>query len=121
MGDYNALIISAKVKPQAGMTVRDFEWEISARLPPCISAYHATSHFVQVLEHDWCPGYFFLSMMTQAKYNRGVEEFLKWLEPMVMQGMGADEAWAINFSEYSRQPRIEYLQPPEGSNAPNVL
>lgn len=104
MGDYNTLIVSARINLN-GMTAENLESEIRSRLPLCDSAYHATAPFLSI-EADGT-----ISMITQAKYNRGVYEFLDWLRPMVGKGLGGGGAWAINFSEYSKELSIEYLRP----------
>lgn len=108
MGDYNVQIISAKLKRIDDDKLDEFKIEIQSRMPLLDSAYHATSPFISVSNWHHCTN---LSMIVQAKYNRGVEEFLDWLRPMVLGGMGPGDAWSINFSEYSKEPRIEYLHP----------
>jgi len=108
MGDYNVQIISAKLKRIDDDKLDAFKEEVESRLPRGDSAYHATAPFIAVANWHHCTN---LSMIVQAKYNRGVDEFLAWLGPQVLGGMGPGDAWSINFSEYTKNPRIIYLNP----------
>ena len=102
MGDYNVQIISAIVKSIKGADLEAFRTEVLERLPLRDSAYHATAPFLSIINSPETT----ISMITQAKWNRGTEDFLDWLEPMVTQGMGMGEVWAINYSEYSAEPTV---------------
>jgi hypothetical protein len=103
VGDYNVLIVSAKVRTSADE--KTFKEEFQEMFPQTDSAYHATAPFIEW--NGWT-----VSAIGQAKYNRGVAEFMDWLRPHVIAGMGPRDAWAINFSEYTDQPTIEYLREP---------
>ncbi len=103
MGDYNVQIISARIKKPPTLDDNQLREEILERLPLCDSAYHGTNPFVNV-GTDSIGTY--VSLITQAKWNRGVNEFLDWFEPMVCQGIGEDDVWSINYSEYSGEPTI---------------
>lgn len=109
MGDYNVQIISARVKTE--MSLEEFTKEVESRLCRHDSAYHATAPFINIVSERFDRS-ITVSAIIQAKYNHGIEEFLQWLEPMVVQGIGKDEAWSINFSEYGREPAIRYLDAP---------
>ena len=98
MGDYNVQIVSAGLKRIDDDKLEDFKKEVEEKAPLMNSAYQATAPFVSV---DQWHHRTYLSVMTQFKYNNGAEEFLDWLEPMVEQGMGDDEVWAINYSEWT--------------------
>jgi len=106
MGDYNVQIVSARLKEQKNKSIQEFEKDILDRLPLIDSAYHATSPFISLTDHGFG---LILSMITQAKWNDGTKEFLDWLEPMVLQGMGEDDVWAINYSEHSDKPSTRKL------------
>lgn len=108
MGDYNVQIISARVKNPDKKSSEDFKEEVESRLPKIDSAYHSTSPFISV--SDNFGDSLTLSMIVQAKYNRGVDEFIKWLKPMVIGGMGAADVWSLNFNEYDRGPKIICLR-----------
>lgn len=106
MGDYNTQIISAGIKRVDDDLLEELRSEILSRLGLCDSAYHATAPFLEIRNWHHQTN---ISMITQAKYNRGVEEFLDWLEPVVIDGLGQNETWAINFSEYSNNPTMRKL------------
>ncbi len=97
MGDYNVLIVSAKLKKKVE---RD---DINSHLPWCDSAYHATAPFINMNEHN-C-----LSLIVQTKWGHGIKEFLDWLQPNVAGGIGPSDIWAMEYSEYSSTPTIRQL------------
>lgn len=106
MGDYNTLIVSAGIKRIPDDKLKEFEDEVRARLfdeRATDSAYHATAPFLSFNQWHHQTN---MSLIVQAKYNRGVEEFLDWLKPMVVDGLGPAEVWAINFSEYTPVPQM---------------
>jgi len=118
MGDYNALIVSAGIKRIDDDKLEDFKKEILDRIGLCDSAYHATSPFISV---ENCHFQTTLSMITQAKYNRGVDDFLDWLEPQVIDGLGPEQVWSINYSEYFNEPTIRKKSPDTSENKDEVL
>lgn len=105
MGDYTTIIVSARIKIDNDKKT-SFEQEFRKRLPLVDSAYHATAPFLRIENGT-------VSCITQAKYNHGVKEFMDWFRPMVVRGLGPNNAWIINFCEYSKEPKIEYLREKE--------
>lgn len=105
MGDYNVQIINARVNVPKKYASR-FREEILRRLPLIDSAYHATAPFLEVdTSFDTT-----VSMITQTKYNKGVEEFLDWFKDYVLQGIGSNDIWSINYSEYSSVPETRSVK-----------
>lgn len=104
MGDYNVQIVTAGIEKR---DTNELENEIFERLTLCDSAYHATAPVLGI-NNSW-DHRTTITLVTQAKYNRGVEEFLDWLEPMVISGIGENDTWAINYSEYSGEPTVRKL------------
>lgn len=118
MGDYNAVFISAKLKVRTKdeEAFKKFKKKVKDKLSPRYSSYHATANFINFKRID--SRYIILTLVTQAKYNQGIEEFKNWLRPMVVQGLGLKDAWYINFGEYNQEPIIEYLGDNEIDNSP---
>jgi hypothetical protein len=107
MGDYNVLIISAGVKKIDDNAVDEFKTLISEKLPCTSSAYHATAHFISI-DNSWSHQTR-LSIITQTKWGDGIKEFIEWLTPMVVKGIGSGNVWALEFSEYDPYPIITKL------------
>ena len=107
MADYNVQIISCVVKTE--LTEEEFKKEVLDRLPLRDSAYHATAPVIQVNRYCSYADRLTLSMITQARFNVGVAEFKEWIRPMIVQGIGEDETWGINFSEHSGSPQLDSI------------
>lgn len=106
MGDYNVLIVNCGLKAKTKKEVEEIESEIKNRMGLGDSAYHDIAPFISI--SDSCVGIsgYKLSMVVQDKYGSRIPEFLDWLEPLTYGGIGPDECWAIEYTEYSSTPRI---------------
>lgn len=104
MGDYNVQIISASLKN----ITPEIEEEIVNTINKYSrnSAYHTTVNSVNI---DKTYGDFRITAIFQLKYNQGYIDILDLIRPHVIHGMGPGNAWSINFSEYDKEPEIEYL------------
>lgn len=112
MGDYSTLHVSAGIKKLSKEEKETFVEELMGRVPRTDSAYHSTSYHIYIND-DW-HHQTRIEISTQAKHGRGIKEFLDWLEPMIIQGMGQNEVWAISFNEYSPNPEIRSLYRTDG-------
>lgn len=104
MGDYTKLIVNCSVKKTD--SIEELKTEILDMISLTTSAYHCGGEILEVT-NSWdstC-----ISLITQAKYGSGIEEFLTWLKPQIVQGMGGRECYAIIINEYSDIPDIRYL------------
>jgi hypothetical protein len=112
MGDYNKLIVNCNLRDVGN--VEDFETEVRKRIGSTTSAYHCGGELLEVRPYF---GKYSLSLIVQCKYGRGIEDFLEWLKPNVLQGMGPAGAYAIEFTEYSAKPKVYYIDDPERNYA----
>lgn len=106
MGDYTKLIVNADVRGVAASEIR----EKIAELGPSSSAYHCGQVVIAVEEDSFSKGTFGVTLVCQTKYGVGQEEFLKWLEPFVVDGSGVEEIWAFQIYEWGR-PKIWAKRP----------
>ena len=106
MGDYTVLIITAGLKKIPDDKLKEFEGEVLDRMPLNDSAYQASAPTIAL--EQWFTQTR-LSLITQAKYSRGISEFLDWLRPMVVQGIGSEDVWATYYTEYCSTPQTEKL------------
>ena len=107
MGDYTKLIVSCQVNVS--------EEELKQKLTE-LSLHSSAYHSQEVVEHiaksDWHhrENCFDIVLVGQTKYGRGQEEFLKWLEPFVVDASGTQETWAFQIWEWGA-PKMWHKNP----------
>lgn len=102
MGDYTKLIVNCSIKKTENTdTLKE---EILSRIGLTTSAYHCGGELLDI-SNDWHHRTD-ITLVTQCKYGRGVDEFIEWLEPQVIGGFGPNDIWAIVCSEYDEKPII---------------
>ena len=107
MGDYTKLIVSCQVKVDLD--------ELNAKLEALSlhsSAYHSQEIVEHIVKSDWHhrESCFDIVLVGQTKYGKGQEEFLKWLEPLVVDASGTQETWAFQIWECGI-PKMWHLKP----------
>ena len=112
MGDYSKVIVECTVKVKK----EDLEAKVS-ELGLGVSAYQSEgwATIIKPCNQDPDCEHFDLVLVGQAKYERGVEEFLGWLKPHVIQGSGTGELYAMVISEYEYAPRCFHLRTKESA------
>lgn len=103
MGDYNKLIVNCSLKKMNKDEVELFEKRVRDSIGISSSAYHCGGELLHI-DNYWHHRTDF-TLVTQAKYGIGVQEFIDWLRPQVIDGMGENETFAIEFSEYDEYPK----------------
>lgn len=96
MGDYTKLIVNCSVKKTEN--TEELEAEIRDRVGLCTSAYHCGGELLKI-SNDWHHRTD-ITLVTQCKYSRGIDEFLQWLSPQIIDGFGDEEYYAIVVTEY---------------------
>jgi hypothetical protein len=102
MGDYTKLIVNCSVKLQD-------EEELKLKLEEFYfssSMYHCGGEVLHVDSDNFRTN---ITIVSQHKYSEGIEEFLSWLQPQVIDGFGKDEIFAISCTEYCTEPKIYKL------------
>lgn len=108
MGDYTKLIVNCGVKKRED--IEAFKKEIEEKLDGlCSSAYHCGGELLHI-DNEWHQRTD-LVIVNQFKYSRGLDEFLDWLEPMVRDGFGDEDIWAIIATEYENGVSFRKLNP----------
>lgn len=111
MGDYTKLIVNCSVKKMTDEEVLVFKDKIMGKMGLLSSAYHAGGEVLEV-DNEW--GHRTdVTLVTQDKYGGKLDDFLNWLAPQVTNGCGQDDAWAMTWTEYQREPDIHYLMEKE--------
>ena len=100
MGDYTKLIVNCSIKKTENTD--KLREEILEHIDLMSSAYHCGGEFLHI-ENEWHHRTD-ITLVTQAKYGRGIDEFLAWLTPMVTNGIGEDDVFAIVCDEYTSNP-----------------
>lgn len=109
MGDYTKLIVNCSVKKMTDEEAKDFENEVLERLGGLrSSAYHCAGELC-VVQNDW-QHRTELTIVNQHKYGGGIEGFLSWLEPKVIDGIGMNSLFAIVMDEYCVTPKLYYKE-----------
>jgi hypothetical protein len=106
VGDYTKIIVNCTV--WGIESSEKFRAEILERLPLHTSAYHCGGELLQVEQDKTFKAKWHVTFITQAKYGKGIKEFIEWLGPKVMDGFGSDEIFAIEIDEYS-PPRCHHV------------
>ena len=96
MGDYTKLIVNCSVKKTED--VEKLEQDIRERLDFMSSAYHCGGEMLEI-SNEW-DHRTDITLVTQTKWGNGIEDFLEWLEPQVIDGFGDEEYFAIVSCEY---------------------
>ena len=102
MGDYNKLIVNCSIKKTENIDA--LKQELKDRIGLVTSAYHCGGELIHA-DNEWDDSTSIV-IVTQCKYGRGIEEFIEWLRPQVIQGMGDGGVFAIDFSEYGSVPTV---------------
>lgn len=98
MGDYTKLIVNCSIKKTEDTEA--LREEILEKLGFLgSSAYHCGGEFLHI-ENDWHHRTD-ISIISQQKYGRNIDEFLDWLRPQIVDGFGSNDTWAIVADEYS--------------------
>lgn len=112
MGDYTKLIVTCQVEVEETL-LREKVRELGLSS----SAYHSQETIEHIGKNDWHmrqgANAFDLILIGQTKYGRGQQEFLKWLEPFVVDASGPTEIWAFQIDEYQADPTL-WRKNPEG-------
>lgn len=111
MGDYNKLIVNCGIKKIKDEEIDSLKEGLKDKIGLCSSAYHAGGEIIHV-DNDWRHRTD-ITIVTQCKYGRGIEEFIDWLKPQVIDGVGEGEVFAMNFSEYSVEPILYKMEQSE--------
>lgn len=107
MGDYTKLIVNASVKKMTDEEAAEFKLLLEDILQPSSSAYHCGGEIIHV-GNEWRHRTDIL-ICAQRKRGNGIEEFLAWLKPQLIDGMGEREAFALTFTEYQSSPDVYWL------------
>ena len=99
MGDYTKLIVNCSVKKQDEEKLRSKINEFYRSS----SMYHCGGEVLHIDSDCFRTN---ISMVSQHKYSRGIDEFIEWLEPQVIDGFGEDKIFAISCTEYSKIPKL---------------
>ena len=108
MGDYTKVIVNCAIKKIDENRIEGFRKEFLDKAYLCSSAYHCGGELLEI-DNDWHHRSD-ITFVTQLKYGRGLEEFIEWLKPLVIQGMGENDAFALVFSEYQKEPTLYYME-----------
>ena len=106
MGDYTKLIVNCTVRDIK--SCEKFSEEILERLPLCTSAYHCRGELLEIVQDVVHKKVYHVTFVTQAKYGKGIDEFIEWLGPKVVQGFGNDSIFAFEVDEYA-PPRCHHI------------
>jgi hypothetical protein len=102
MGDYTKIIVNCSLKKTEDL--ESLRREIYERLPLISSAYHCGGEILQV-GNEWHHRTD-ITLVAQAKYGRGIQEFIEWLRPQVIDGFGEGDIFAVVASEHCEIPRF---------------
>lgn len=108
MGDYNKLIVNCSINKIKDEDLEKYKAEFLDKIYIGSSAYHCGGELLEINNH-WHHKTD-ITLVTQTKNGHLIPEFLDWLEPQVIQGCGYKEAWAMEWSEYQREPTIRYMR-----------
>lgn len=108
MGDYNKLIVNCSIKKTEAEDLEKFKVEVLDKIYLSSSAYQCGGCVFHI-DNDWNHRTDII-LVTQTKYGRRIPEFLDWLAPQVIQGCGDKDAWAMEWSEYQKEPTIRYME-----------
>ena len=100
MGDYCKLIVSCEVKAVAK---EELAVEVE-KLRLVNSAYHSDERLVHVQTN--ADGQLDVIIVGQTKWGDRQKEFLDFLRPFVIKGSGPNYVFAMQFSEYSVEPKL---------------
>jgi hypothetical protein len=99
MGDYTKLIVNCNV--MSSKSVEDYKEQFLKQVYICSSAYHCGGETLHI-ENEW--GALAITFVTQLKYSRGLDEFIEWLRPQVVDGFGRKNWFALSCTEYDDKP-----------------
>jgi hypothetical protein len=108
MGDYTKVIVNCSLKKMSDKDAAKLEEEILEMAGTYSSAYHCGGELIKI-QNDWHHRSD-LTFVTQMKYSRGLDEFIDWLRPQVIEGMGECDAFAMSFTEYQKEPTVYYKE-----------
>lgn len=100
MGDYTKIIVNCDVKIKEE-DIPSFKEELLENVEYMSSSYHCGGELLEIRNSF---GQTSLSFITQLKYSRGLEEFITWLRPFVIQGFGPNDIFCLAYTEYSIIP-----------------
>ena len=109
MGDYTKVIVNCSIKKiEDEKEIESFKDEFFGMVSSnSSSAYQCGGdifHFCNEWHHRSS-----ITFITQMKYGRGLEEFIEWLRPKVIQGSGDSDVFAMSFSEYQTEPTLHKM------------
>jgi len=105
MGDYTKLIVNCGLKKMTDKETESFKILVQEKLGGlCSSAYHCGGELLE-LDNEWHHRTD-LTIVNQHKYSIGIIDFIDWLRPYVVDGMGQDEVFAMAFTEYDDIPNL---------------
>lgn len=107
MGDYNKLIVNCSLKNMSEDEIEEFKKEALERIYLSSSAYQCGGEVFE-LDNHWHHRTDMV-LITQTKWGRNIQDFIKWLTPQATQGSGEDDVIAMEFSEYDKEPRLYKL------------
>lgn len=96
MGDYTKLVVNCSVKKTDAP--EKLKQEIMDRIGLCSSAYHCGGELLDI-NNEWHHRTD-ITLITQKKWGNGIKEFLEWLKPQVINGIGDEDIYAFECSEY---------------------
>jgi hypothetical protein len=102
MGDYKKLIVACNVKKEVKAKLEEEVEELGLYQ----SAYHSQEVVISIEEQENWSKQLNVVLVGQTKWGNGQDEFLNWLKPHVTQGSGTTDVFAIQFDEYSDEPKL---------------
>ena len=103
MGDYTKLIVNCSVKTQDEKKLRESIDEFYRSS----SMYHCGGEILHIDTDSFRTN---ITMVAQYKYSIGMNEFLEWLRPQVIDGFGEDGIFAISCTEYCKEPTLYKIE-----------
>lgn len=109
MSDYTKLIVNCSVVNNK--TIEDYKAEILENMGGYLSssAYHCEGELLEVTNSSYIKDKKHISLIAQNKYGRDIPGFLEWLKPQVTQGMGYNDIFAFEISEYENGLTVHSL------------
>jgi hypothetical protein len=106
MGDYTKLIVNCSIRKVPDGDIESFKNEFLSNVSFSSSAYHCGGEVFEV-SNDWHRTD--VTFVTQLKYSRGLEEFIEWLRPQVVDGFGEADWFALSCTEHQAEPTLYFL------------
>ena len=106
MGDYTKVIVNCGIEKLEDNEIADYKAKFLDNVRLCSSAYHCGGELLEI-QNDWHHRTD-ITFVTQLKYSQGLEEFIDWLKPQVIDGMGEEDAFALVFTEYHIEPKVYF-------------